>query len=73
MYVCICNSVTDGQIKQAVEEGASSMRDLRKSLKVATCCGRCATCARQVLNEARAEAKALKQAQDFPIAAMSPA
>lgn len=50
MYVCICNQVTDRAIREAVQdEAASSMRDLRRQLGVADCCGRCAPCAREVL------------------------
>ena len=51
MYVCVCNAVTDCQIRDAYCEGACSMRELRKRLGVAGCCGRCAQCARDVLNE----------------------
>ena len=52
MYVCVCNGVTDKQIIEAAEQGASSLEDLSEELKVATCCGRCATCARKVLRDA---------------------
>ena len=51
MYVCLCKGVTDCQIREAVCEGACSMRELRKCLGVATQCGRCACHARQVLEE----------------------
>ncbi|MBO9471370.1 (2Fe-2S)-binding protein [Endozoicomonas sp. G2_2] len=53
MYVCVCNAVTDCQIRDAFCEGACSMRELRKRLGVAGCCGRCAQCARDLLNECR--------------------
>lgn len=53
MYVCVCNAVTDCQIRDAYCEGACSMRELRQRLGVAGCCGRCAQCARDVLNECR--------------------
>ncbi len=52
MYVCVCNAVTDNHIKTAVADGASNMRDLREQLDVATCCGKCGSCAKKVLNEA---------------------
>ncbi|WP_137939688.1 bacterioferritin-associated ferredoxin [Chitinivorax sp. B] len=51
MYVCICHAVTDTHIRQAVEGGCCSMRDLRNELNVATQCGRCACHAREVLRE----------------------
>jgi len=55
MYVCVCNKVTDGQIREACEQGAVSVDCLKDRLKVATCCGRCHDCARRVLRDAQAE------------------
>ncbi len=52
MYVCICQQVTDRDIHQAVAQGACTMRDLREQLGVGTQCGKCAGCARDVLDEA---------------------
>lgn len=49
MYVCVCHAVTDTQIRDAVQAGCCSMRDLRNELGVATQCGRCACHARDVL------------------------
>lgn len=51
MIVCVCNNVSDRKIRQAVDAGASSMSELRTNLGVATCCGKCASCAKQVLRE----------------------
>lgn len=51
MYVCICKAVTDREIRQAVELGARSLRDLKESLGVATGCGKCACHARAILRE----------------------
>ncbi len=45
MYICICNGVTDTQIKEQVSAGAASLADLQASLGVATCCGCCADAA----------------------------
>ena len=42
MYVCVCKAVTDRQIREAVFDGARTLRDLRKQLGVASECGRCA-------------------------------
>lgn len=52
MYVCLCKAVTDHQIRAAVEEGCDSMRGLQRELGVASCCGKCAPCAREVLTDA---------------------
>lgn len=64
MYVCICRAVTDTQIRECVNQGGCTMRDLRNCLGVATQCGRCALQARDILNEALQEA-----AEDLPGAA----
>lgn len=53
MYVCVCNKVTDRQIREACEQGACSIDCLKQSLKVATCCGRCQDCAKRLLHEAQ--------------------
>jgi bacterioferritin-associated ferredoxin len=51
MYVCMCHGITDRQIREAVCEGAASMRELRAELGVASSCGRCAQYAEQLLDE----------------------
>ena len=49
MYVCLCNAITDRQIKDTVASGASSLSDLQAQLGVATCCGCCAELATSFL------------------------
>lgn len=51
MYVCLCKGVSDKQIRNAVAEGACSMRDLREALDVANQCGKCARECKSLLNE----------------------
>ena len=41
MYVCICNAVTDREIRSAVSLGIRTMGDLKRDLGVASCCGKC--------------------------------
>lgn len=53
MYVCLCHGVTDRTIREAAENGVSSMRQLGKELGVGTQCGRCASTAREILRESR--------------------
>ena len=55
MYVCICNAVTERQIRQAVDLGATTFADLREGLAVATDCGKCGGYACDVLNDALAD------------------
>lgn len=52
MYVCLCKAVTDRQIRAAAEGGCNSMRDLQRELGVASCCGKCAPSAREILHDA---------------------
>lgn len=53
MYVCLCHSVTDSDIRRLVRtDGVCSMRELSRQLGVATQCGKCGRCAREVLREA---------------------
>lgn len=56
MYVCLCHNVTDKDIRQLVHtEGVTTMRELREHLGVATQCGKCSRCAKEVLQEAVSE------------------
>ncbi len=55
MYVCLCNAVTDTHIRKAVADGCCSMRDLQTTLGVASSCGKCAPCAKEVLSGAMHE------------------
>lgn len=53
MYVCLCKGVNDKVIHQAVASGeVSSMRDLRQQYGVASQCGCCKNCAKDVLHDA---------------------
>jgi bacterioferritin-associated ferredoxin len=51
MIVCVCNNISDREIRQAVDLGLGSMSDLYKELGVGTCCGKCVSYAREVMNE----------------------
>lgn len=51
MIVCVCNNISDREIRQAVQLGVRSMVQLRNELGVGTCCGKCQGCAKQVLRE----------------------
>lgn len=51
MIVCVCNNISEREIRQAVDLGLNSMAELRRDLGVATCCGKCHTCAKEVLAE----------------------
>lgn len=67
MYVCLCKGITDGQIRQAVDGGARSMRELRKQLDVCAGCGRCGQHAREVLAMACEEVNARAVHIELPL------
>ena len=57
MYVCVCNAITDKQIRKAAESGARNVRDLQRKLGVATGCGSCEEVASEILQETRRHAR----------------
>lgn len=63
MYVCICNAVTDKQIRKAAESGVLDLWSLQRELGVAVACGACKEMASEILHEYREyrEARALRE------------
>ncbi|HSD52761.1 MAG TPA: (2Fe-2S)-binding protein [Burkholderiales bacterium] len=51
MFICVCNAVTDREIRQCAELGVASVADLKDSLGVAAGCGRCECAADEILRE----------------------
>jgi bacterioferritin-associated ferredoxin len=51
MYVCLCKGITDTQIRAAVQDGASSLREVNRNLGVASQCGKCGLTARDIVRE----------------------
>jgi bacterioferritin-associated ferredoxin len=49
MYVCLCQGVTDRQIRQSIEEGADTLRALRQQLGVMSQCGKCGCMTKELL------------------------
>ena len=54
MYVCICNGVTDRDIRQAAEAGCRSVSELTMRTGAGANCGGCLDMAAQLLDQARA-------------------
>jgi bacterioferritin-associated ferredoxin len=54
MYICVCNAITERQVRACVDAGAASLDDLQFELGVASCCGRCASTACEYLPGGRA-------------------
>jgi bacterioferritin-associated ferredoxin len=55
MIVCLCHRVSDRDIRAAVQSGAPSFDALKDDLRVASACGRCHDCAREVFDAACAQ------------------
>ena len=51
MYVCICNPVTEAQVRVCVSRGACTLPALQAELGVALQCGQCATAALEIVEE----------------------
>ena len=58
MYVCICNAITDKQIRSASESGVTDLWGLQKELGVAAGCGSCKEHAMEVLTETQRAVRA---------------
>jgi bacterioferritin-associated ferredoxin len=59
MYVCICNGVTDRDIRQAADAGCRTMPELTMRTGAGSTCGSCIEMATAILEEtlaARAQA-----------------
>lgn len=50
MYICLCNAVTDSQIKDCAKDGCT-LSELRNKLNVANCCGCCLEEVKQLYKE----------------------
>ena len=62
MYVCVCNAVTESDVRNAVEDGVCNMRQLRHTTGCGTTCGCCKEMAVEVLQQALTE---VRQTQDM--------
>jgi bacterioferritin-associated ferredoxin len=51
VFVCICNGVTEKQIRDAVCGGADDVAQLRGCLGVGAGCGTCTAFAEQIISE----------------------
>lgn len=59
MYICICNAITEREIRHAVELGCTSYKKLHNELGVGTCCGKCKKDATRVVKDHVAELRAV--------------
>ncbi|HEV2621457.1 MAG TPA: (2Fe-2S)-binding protein [Frateuria sp.] len=52
MYICLCNAVTDGDIRRAVADGVRTFAELQARTGCSDCCGCCEPEARATLDAA---------------------
>lgn len=55
MYICVCNGITERDIRNAIDAGACSFSDLQRDLGIASGCGQCAQETRCLLRETSCE------------------
>ena len=53
MIVCVCHRISDRDIERHARNGCASFDELQMDSGVASCCGSCADCARDVFENAR--------------------
>lgn len=69
MIVCVCNNISDREIRQAVDLGITSVAGLRKQLGVGTMCGTCVSYAREVLHAHIDSKTVITEVRRVPLAA----
>ena len=69
MYVCICNAITDKQIRKAAASGVKDFRGLQRELGVAAGCGSCKEMASEILSESRRAAASIEPVRYYPATA----
>jgi bacterioferritin-associated ferredoxin len=52
LYICICNAITERQVRECAQAGTRSVDELTVKLGVGAGCGRCRECAAELLLEA---------------------
>lgn len=52
MYVCVCNALTDRQVREARNRGATNVATVFRATGSKPECGKCVHCVRDILREA---------------------
>ncbi len=66
VYICLCKGITDKQIKQCVNNGATSFKQVRRELGVATQCCKCVPEARAIVDDTLNQLQTDKPHYDNP-------
>ena len=67
MYVCLCNSVTDSAIREAVNDGVRTFRELSFRTRCGSRCGSCIPLARSLLQESLSTGKSRASAPELHV------
>jgi bacterioferritin-associated ferredoxin len=59
MYICICNAITERDVRECARRGCCSLDELSVELGVGSGCGKCRPVAKEILDETRLEPLAL--------------
>jgi bacterioferritin-associated ferredoxin len=73
MYVCICNGITDKQVRQAAKAGVRNLWGLQMELGVASNCGSCKDVAMEIIRETAGAPHSAEPVIYHPSAAAAPA
>ena len=65
MYVCICNAVTDSEIRNAVDDGVRNLKQLSRLNGCGVTCGSCQDMAADLIKQTIAEKR--EQAFALPV------
>ena len=60
MYVCVCNVVTDSDIRKAVDSGVHNIKQLRRTTGCGDTCGKCEELAVEILQLALTEKRQIR-------------
>ena len=69
MYVCVCNAVTDSDIRDAVDNGVCTIRQLRQKTGCTSTCGSCKEMAVEILQQSILDSR--ESRVDLPVMQMA--
>ena len=51
MYVCVCNAVSERQVRRCIEDGIDNLAHIKRHCQFRRSCGSCSACIRAMINE----------------------
>ena len=67
MYVCICKAVTDSQIREAIDKGLSTRRQLFQCYGLGGECGKCNKQIKEILDGGNRHGSIMQQVSGQPL------